>query len=84
MPGYVDHHFKTFYAAKHPVVLCTDDSGVFGTTLSKEYAIAAEAFQLTQQQLVELAHRSIVYCFCSDADKLLLQHKVAAFVSTVG
>jgi hypothetical protein len=34
--------------AGHPVVLCTDDSGVFNTTLSKEYSIAAHAFHLDQ------------------------------------
>jgi hypothetical protein len=27
VPGYVDHHFKQFYGADHPVILCTDDSG---------------------------------------------------------
>lgn len=32
------------YNKKHPLVLCTDDSGVFSTSLSKEYAIAAAAF----------------------------------------
>jgi len=32
------------YHAKHPLILCTDDMGVFSTTLSKEYAIAAVTF----------------------------------------
>jgi hypothetical protein len=35
VPGYVDHHFKDFYAADHPVVLCTDDTGVFNTSLAQ-------------------------------------------------
>ncbi|QHO06008.1 Adenosine deaminase-like protein [Arachis hypogaea] len=38
------HHFVGLYKTKHPVVLCTDDSGVFSTSLSKEYKIAADAF----------------------------------------
>ncbi|CAJ1962448.1 unnamed protein product [Sphenostylis stenocarpa] len=32
------------YKAKHPIVLCTDDSGVFSTSLSKEYKFAADSF----------------------------------------
>ncbi|KAF6264632.1 adenosine/AMP deaminase family protein [Scenedesmus sp. NREL 46B-D3] len=75
VPGFVDHHFGQFYAANHPVVLCTDDSGVFATTLSQEYAITAAAFGLDQQQLIELASRAVEYCFCSEQDKQLLRHK---------
>jgi len=32
------------YNAKHPLVLCTDDSGVFSTSLSNEYKIASSSF----------------------------------------
>ena len=55
--------------AGHPVVLCTDDQGVFQTSLSKEYAIAAWAFQLTEDDLWTLVLRSIDYTFLSKAAK---------------
>lgn len=32
------------YKAQHPLVLCTDDVGVFSTSLSGEYKLAASAF----------------------------------------
>jgi adenosine deaminase len=45
------------------VVLCTDDSGVFSTTLSREYALAAAAFALTPAQLKALAVAGFEHCF---------------------
>lgn len=44
--GYADHHLGRYLRRRHPVVLCTDDSGVFQTTLSREFAHAAHAFSL--------------------------------------
>lgn len=32
------------YNTKHPLVLCTDDVGVFSTSLSGEYKVASSAF----------------------------------------
>lgn len=51
--------------AGHPVVLCTDDQGVFQTSLSKEYAIAAYAFELSKDDLRALAIRSVQTTFLS-------------------
>ena len=50
-------------SAGHPVVLCTDDQGVFQTSLSKEYAIAAHAFRLSEDDLWTLALRSVQTTF---------------------
>ena len=58
--------------ADHPVILCTDDSGVFGTSLSKEYAIAARAFSLDKLNLLGLARGALEHCMVPEADKEML------------
>lgn len=73
---YVSHHFREFYAQGHPVVLCTDDSGVFGTSLSREYALAAAAFGLTRDDLWRLAERGVGYVFAGDEEKGALLERV--------
>lgn len=35
---------EDLYKSKHPIVLCTDDAGVFSTSLSKEYSLASSTF----------------------------------------
>lgn len=52
-------------SAGHPVVLCTDDQGVFQTSLSKEYAIAVHAFNLSEDDLWTLAMSSVQTAFLS-------------------
>ena len=60
------HHFKKCYDMGHPCIICTDDKGVFATSLSKEYHLAAEAFQLDYKSLWELSEKSIDHIFDSD------------------
>ena len=60
-------------SAGHPVVLCTDDHGVFHTSLSKEYAIAAKAFNLSEDDLWTLTLRSTDYTFLSASSKAELK-----------
>ncbi|KXZ56423.1 hypothetical protein GPECTOR_1g377 [Gonium pectorale] len=76
VPSYPEHHFAELYAAGHPVVLCTDDSGVFGTTLSREYAIAASAFNLPVAALHELVRKSVDYIFADEQEKSQLRQRV--------
>ncbi|KAI8470919.1 MAG: hypothetical protein J3K34DRAFT_418946 [Monoraphidium minutum] len=79
VPSLADHHFREFAAARHPVVLCTDDSGVFNTTLSQEYALAAEAFGLGEDDLVALAEQAARHAFITDAERARLLRRLAAF-----
>eukprot|EP00128_Syssomonas_multiformis_P002371 Colp12_sorted_trinity150504_noHs@17098 len=71
--AYPDHHFRKLYAANHPICLCTDDKGVFDTTLSKEYAHAARHFSLSKQQLYELSKQAIEYIFADETVKQQLR-----------
>ncbi|GMH33909.1 hypothetical protein BSKO_01743 [Bryopsis sp. KO-2023] len=62
-----DHHFKKYARSNHPVVLCTDDPGVFSTTLSREFWIAAATFGLNHKDLIEMVESSVEHIFAKDA-----------------
>ena len=57
------------------VYLQTDDKGVFSTSLSEEYSIAADTFSLSRQQMWDLSYKSIEYIFADDSVKKSLQRK---------
>lgn len=68
-----DHQLISFYKNNHPVVFCTDDSGVFGTTLSHEYILATQTLDLNHSELLEIAIQSIDCAFCDDSLKTQLR-----------
>ncbi|KAF7149591.1 hypothetical protein RHSIM_Rhsim02G0110500 [Rhododendron simsii] len=61
------------HKAKHPIVLCTDDTGVFSTSLSREYALAASTFGLGRSNMFQLAQNAIDFVFADDAVKMELR-----------
>lgn len=52
--GLQDHPMKTFFDSGVPITLNTDSTLVSGTTLSREYILAAEQFQLTVEEIDRL------------------------------
>ncbi|XP_074560123.1 N6-mAMP deaminase [Curcuma longa] len=58
-----DHHFAELYKANHPLALCTDDSGLFSTSLSNEYRLAASTFGLNKRDMFILAQSAIQFSF---------------------
>jgi adenosine deaminase len=57
------HHFHDFHMDDHPVILCTDDKGIFLSDLSQEYFLASKAFNLGKKELFDLAYKSVEYIF---------------------
>lgn len=54
--------------AGHPFCLCTDDPGVFETTLSEEYAQLVQATGLVLVDLKRIAVQGLQLSFCKDRD----------------
>ena len=61
----VDHPFYEFYRvnSNYPLVICTDDFGVFRTTLTNEYLLIASAFNLSFKEMFEISRKSIDFIF---------------------
>jgi adenosine deaminase len=60
-----NHPFYEFYKVKqdYPLVICTDDFGVFRTSLTNEYFLIANAFKLSQNEMFLISKQSIQFIF---------------------
>lgn len=69
------HHIHRWKKASQPIALCTDDKGVFSTTLSNEYEIAAEECGMSREEVFELSRNAIETIFADDSVKSALKSK---------
>lgn len=56
-----NHPFYEFYTKNknYPLIICTDDFGIFDTTLSKEYELISSAFKLPLKDMFNLCRKSV-------------------------
>lgn len=83
-----EHHIVNLRQEQQPFCICTDDSGVFATTLSQEYMAAAEALGegpalLPRDELWGLAYDAIEHTFACDALKESLRLDMLAGKATL-
>lgn len=71
----VGHHHIHKWRESNPVILCTDDKGVFSTTLSNEYKIAAEECGMSVDEVFVLSRNAIDSIFANNNIKCLLRSK---------
>jgi adenosine deaminase len=65
-----EHPIMLYHEHKVPIVLSTDDAGIFRTDLTEQYTLAARRYpQLTYWDFKRFAFNSIRYAFLPDAEK---------------
>lgn len=77
--AFTDNRVEQCCVIKEPRVKCithkknypfqTDDKGVFATSLSEEYMVTADSYDLSREQLWQMALSSIDYTFASEEEK---------------
>ena len=69
------------HAAGAVVTINSDDPPMFGTTLTREYEIAAELLGLDEAGVAELARNAVRSAFTSPAEEAELLGEIDAWVS---
>lgn len=64
-----EHHFNLFYTNKHPISICTDDSGLMNCCLSSEIFQIAQSFNLTKKEIYEFIFQTCNLIF----DKTMIE-----------
>lgn len=79
-----DHPLPRFVEAGVRVTIGSDDPPMFGTTLNREYAIAADLLGLDDAGLIELVRTGLAVSFAPDDVRARVSAELDAFAARVG
>mmetsp|Transcript_365 Transcript_365/g.1080 ORF Transcript_365/g.1080 Transcript_365/m.1080 type:complete len:440 (-) Transcript_365:2117-3436(-) len=71
-----DHHVVEYLKAKHPLSLCTDDMGVFQTSLTEELSLAHFELGLSIADLATMQRAAIEFSFADEQTKAALRSQM--------
>ena len=74
-----DHPVRRLYAAGAVVTVNSDDPPMFGTTLTREYRIAADLLDLDEAGVAELARAAVRASFLDDPGKAALLAEIDGY-----
>ena len=78
-----NHPIRELYAAGVSVTVNSDDPPMFGTTLNREYEIAAELLGLDEHGIAGLAKTAVHASYLSEPDKAELVHEIDAYATSL-
>jgi adenosine deaminase CECR1 len=78
---YSQHPFPEYLRTGIPVALSTDDRGMWGTTLTDEFFVAATEFNLSWDEIKLLSRNSLAHAFVSPTVKQELLDKYDARIA---
>jgi aminodeoxyfutalosine deaminase len=79
-----DHPIRALYDAGVQVTVNSDDPPMFGTTLNREYQIAAELLDLDEAGVAALAVTAVRASFLPEADKAELEEEIDRYTRSAG
>jgi len=79
-----EHPIRAFHEAGVLVTINSDDPPMFGTTLNREYEVAAELLGLDEQGIAQLARNAVRAAFLEPAEQAELVAEIDDYLTSAG
>jgi len=74
VPSFQQHQADIYHKHGVPIIICTDDKGVFNCSLSQEFQTAATAFNWSREELFNISLNALNYAFIDEREKAELKN----------